>query len=67
MGFQTDRKNNLKKDASKFNHCNLKNIKLYLNSQSYPYENLDYTRRHNRYALAYDMYARFQQSYYYNK
>jgi hypothetical protein len=67
IGFQTDRKNNLKKDASKFDHCNLKNIKLYLNSQSYPYENLNLDYKHNQYALAYDMYARFQQSYYYNK
>jgi hypothetical protein len=30
IGFQTDRKNNLKKDASKFDHCNLKNIKLHI-------------------------------------
>jgi hypothetical protein len=67
IGFQTDRKNNLRKDASKFDHCHLKNIKLYLNSQSYPYENLNLDYRHNQYALAYDMYARFQQSYYYNK
>jgi hypothetical protein len=42
-------------------------MKLYLNSQSYPYENLNLDYRHNQYALAYDMYARFQQSYYYNK
>ena len=42
FGFQTDRNNNLTKDASKFDHCNLKNIKLYLNSQSYPYENLNF-------------------------
>jgi hypothetical protein len=63
IGFQTDRKNNLRKDASKFDHCHLKNIKLYLNSQSYPYENLNLDYRYNQYALAYDMYARFLQSY----
>lgn len=67
FGFQTDRKNNLKKDASKFDHCNLQNIKLYLNSQSYPYENLNLDYEHNQYALAYNMYARFQTSYYFGR
>lgn len=59
LAFQTDRKNQLKKDMSCFDHCDLTNVKLYLNSQSYPYDNVrgDMT-------LFYEMFARFQRSYY---
>ncbi|XP_044588827.1 uncharacterized protein LOC123268009 [Cotesia glomerata] len=47
LGFQTARKNDARKDASKFDHCNLRNIKLFLNSQSYPYGDLNLDIPHN--------------------
>lgn len=59
LTFQTGRKNNLKKDMSCFDHCNLEDIKLYLNSQYYPYDNV-----RGNWSLFYEMYARFQSSYY---
>ena len=64
VGFQTTWKNNANKNASHFDHCNIRDIKLFLNLQSYPFgnSNLDITR--NQYALLYDMYANFQASYY---
>src|SRR6266566_5797784 len=40
MGFQTDRRNNEKKDSSKFDPLTLRNIKVFLNSQMYPYDEL---------------------------
>ncbi|XP_044597508.1 uncharacterized protein LOC123274075 [Cotesia glomerata] len=64
LGFQTARKNNAREDASKFDHCNLRNIKLFLNSQSYPYGDLNLDIPHNQYALLYHMYTDFQTSYY---
>lgn len=47
-----------------FTHCNLNDIKVYLNSESYPYEDLNLDFDKNRYSQLYDMYARFKQSYY---
>ena len=64
IAFQTGRKNNIKKNSAVFDHCNLTNVKLHLNSVSYPYDDLRVDFDSNKYAVLYDMYARFQQSYY---
>ncbi|XP_034937011.1 uncharacterized protein [Chelonus insularis] len=64
LAFQTARKNDATKDTSKFVHCNLRDVKLFLNSQSYPYGNINLDITHNQYALLYDMYKDFQVSYY---
>lgn len=64
FGFQTDRKNKAVKNYSEFDHCNLSNIKLYLNSEMYPYDNLNANFTNNQFATLYEMYANFQQSYY---
>lgn len=64
LAFQTRRKNVAGKNASHFDHCNLSNVKLFLNSQQYPYGNLNLNIQRNQYALLYDMYANFQNSYY---
>ena len=64
VGFQTAPKNSTVKNASHFDHCNIRDIKLFLNSQNYPYGNLNLDINHNQYALLYDMYANFQASYY---
>ena len=54
LGFQTGRKNKLDENAVHFDLCNLYNIKLYLNSQYYPYDNINGNR-----AIMYDMYSKF--------
>lgn len=64
LGFQTSRKNKANKNASHFDHCNISDIKLFLNSQSYPYGNLNLDMSKNQYALLYEMYANFQATYY---
>ncbi|XP_053597687.1 uncharacterized protein LOC128668551 [Microplitis demolitor] len=64
LGFQTARKNDATKNASVFDHCNIRDIKLFLNSQSYPYGNLNLNIANNQYALLCDMYINFQISYY---
>ncbi|XP_015119048.1 uncharacterized protein LOC107042500 [Diachasma alloeum] len=67
VGFQTARKNEATKNASVFDHCNIREIKLFLNSQSYPYGNLNLDIAHNQSALLYDMYTNFQTSYYHKE
>jgi len=39
---------------------NLSNLKVYLNSESYPYDNLNVDVSKNQYAHLYEMYTRFQ-------
>ncbi len=64
LGFQTDRKDQVSKSASNFDHCNISNVRLYLNSQYYPYGNLNIDMNKNQFSLLYDMYTQFQNSYY---
>lgn len=64
FALQTDRQNKSNTDASKFDHCKLANIKVHLNSETYPYDNLNINYDRNQYGLLYDMYAKFQESYY---
>lgn len=59
VAFQTARKNNKSKIASQFDHCNIKNIKLYLNSVYYPYEPVQ-----GDYHMFYTMFTRMYRSYY---
>lgn len=59
LAFQTDRKNQLTTDMSSFDRCALTNVKLYLNSQYYPYDNI-----HGDMTIFYEMFSRFQKSYY---
>lgn len=59
LAFQTNKKNSLKTDMSSFDHCDLTNVKLYLNSQYYPYDNI-----HGDMTIFYEMFSRFQKSYY---
>lgn len=59
LSFQTDRKDKSNKNASHFDFCNLENVKLYLNSKYYPYDNVNGNR-----SLIYDFYSKFQSSYY---
>ncbi|XP_067214209.1 uncharacterized protein [Linepithema humile] len=64
FALQTGRKNVLSENAAQFDDCKLTNVRLHLNSDFYPYDdmNLDFDR--NRYAILYNMYARFRKAYY---
>jgi len=64
IGLQKGRKNSLEKDCSMFDHCNLTNVKVFLNSIAYPYDNLNLDFGKNNFTLLYDMYTSFQESYY---
>lgn len=64
IAFQNERKDNFKKDSSLFDHSKITNIKLYLNSENYPYNDMNIDMNDKRYAIAYHMYTSFQPSYY---
>lgn len=63
VGFQTNR-GTVINDSSEFDHCNITNIKVYLNNERFPYDdlNLNITQR-NFHELYYTM-QNIQQSYY---
>lgn len=64
LAFQSDRRDKLAADASKFDHNNITNIKLHLNEEGYPYDKMNLSFDEKKYAIAYRMYAGFQSSYY---
>ncbi|CAH1099546.1 unnamed protein product [Psylliodes chrysocephalus] len=64
IAFQKSRKGNLTKDFSKFDHCKLNNIRIFLNSERYPYNDLNLDFDNNKFATLYEMFANFQESYY---
>lgn len=64
LGLQTNRKNNATTDMSQFDHCNLRDVKVYLNSTYFPYDNMNASFSNDNIAILYEQYTRFQQSYY---
>lgn len=64
IGLQTNRKNLAQQDMSQFDHCNLRNVKVYLNSTYFPYESINVNFQDEKFALLYEHYVQFQQSYY---
>lgn len=67
LAFQKNRSGNINSDASKFDHCDIRDIKIYLNSECYPYENMNLNFNRDLYSVVYDMYASFQNSYYHDQ
>ena len=64
FAMQTNKKNNILANAGHFETCNITNAKVFLNAQFFPYDNINVSFDKNRYSILYDMYSRFQQSYY---
>lgn len=67
IAFQTNRNNAITADKSRFDHLNLSDLKVYLNSECYPYESLSANFTNHQIAILYDMYARFQESFYHDR
>lgn len=64
FALQTDRKNKLFGRATTFDHCNITNARLFLNSEMYPYDDMNIDFENKKFSMVYDMYARFRKSYY---
>ena len=61
--FQKDRKDNPKSDITIFDNLDIVDVKLYLNSEVYPYESLNLNFDKKQFAEAYRMYTEFQLTY----
>ncbi|XP_076627729.1 uncharacterized protein LOC143344960 [Colletes latitarsis] len=64
FALQTARKNVMTEDATRFDHCKLTNVKLFLNSEFYPYDDMNLDFDKNRHAILFNMYTHFRKSYY---
>ncbi|XP_036146769.1 uncharacterized protein LOC118646927 [Monomorium pharaonis] len=64
FALQAGRKNVMLEDASRFDHYKLTNVKLYLNSECYPYDDMNLDFEKNKWSILYDTYTRFCKTYY---
>jgi hypothetical protein len=64
LALQTNKRNVATADIFGFNHCRIRNVKLYLNENSYPYDNLNLNMTSRNAALLWEMYCKFRKSYY---
>ncbi|XP_014482726.1 PREDICTED: uncharacterized protein LOC106748574, partial [Dinoponera quadriceps] len=55
FALQTGRKNVMAENITQFDNCNLINAKLYLNSECYPYDDMNLDIAKKRYAIFYDI------------
>ena len=62
--FQNDLRDKATSDMTRFSNIKLRNIKVYLNSERYPYNDLYLDFEKNKYASLYEMFSQFQKSYY---
>lgn len=64
IGLQTNKKNNKVENSSLFDHCQITNVKLFLNSYYFPYDSLNLKFNEQKFGILYEMYTKFRQSYY---
>lgn len=66
VGLQTSRNSNFKTDASCFDHCNISDLKLFLNTTCYPYDNMKLNFEKDDYHELYMQFYEIQKNLYYN-
>lgn len=64
VGLQTGRNGQPVVDASKFDHCSISEMRLHMNSQTYPYNMNEVNVSNGQMAELYEMFANIQHSYY---
>lgn len=64
FGFQTARKDSATKSTSEFDHCNVTDVKLFVNNEVYPYINMNLDFTQNHYMILYNSFAEFRKSFY---
>lgn len=64
VALQTNRKHNSEMSMAEFDHCNVRDVRVFLNSTYFPYEGLNVSFSDDKFSLLYEQYARFQQCYY---
>lgn len=63
LAFQSDRRDDPKKDNGLFDHCTLTSVKAYLNDTCFPYETFDTDFSQGNWIHFYNNYALFQEQY----
>lgn len=66
LGLQTNRNNQISQNATIFDHCNVTDAKVYLNTECYPQESINTNFGNSRIAILYEMYTKFQECYYHD-
>lgn len=64
VGFQTNRNYVVNRDISFFDNCNISDVKLYMNNERYPYDDMNLNFDESNYHEAYLALIKVQQSYY---
>lgn len=66
IAFQTNKNFVVNSDASRFDHCDILDLKLVMNNQRFPYDslNLNFAEEEFRYHELYHLFLQVQQSYY---
>lgn len=64
VGLQTNRKDNFLADVGIYDHCNISDLKLFLNTTCYPYDNMNLDFARNQYMEAHLALNNVQESYY---
>ena len=64
LALQTNRKNVMSEDITMFNNCQLTNVKLFPNSEFYPYDDMNLDFDKNKHAILFHIYTQFHKSYY---
>lgn len=66
VGLQTNRNSRHTQNAAKFDKCFMKELRLHLNSQIFPYHMAEFDIANLRFSELYEMYSRAQSTYYNN-
>lgn len=64
VAFQTKRFNAVNLDSQRFDHCNVSNIRLYLNNERYPYDDMNINFGINDHCELYSLSNQIQNGYY---
>lgn len=62
--FQTNRNNVVSSNSTMFDHCNISSMKLYLNNERFPYDDMRVHLGQNYFFELYHMFQAIQQTYY---
>ena len=63
LTFQKNKKDVLTENASRFDHCDAKNVKLFINDTQWPYSNQNFHFETNKYNDAYTAFTKFLATY----
>lgn len=64
VAFQTNRNMIADQDATAFDHCNISDIKVHMNNERYPYDDMNLNFVEGNYLELFNMFTKIQQTYY---